>query len=498
MGNSFLECLSTGLPAPLEGKVFLAAVSGGADSTALLCGLSELHNQTGFTLHCAHVEHGLRPAEESRGDAGAVEMLCEKLKVPCRVITVPRGKIASYAASGGTGIEEAARIFRYRILYRERRRVGADWIITAHTRDDVLENLLIRILRGSGPAGLALMPRQRRRLLRPLLDITRQEILQYLGEINIPFRLDSTNEDIRFFRNRVRNKLIPLLDDFFPSWRVSLPALAKTQSLAADFLAREAAERLRWEGGAESPMKGRVLRLNEKDFYAAHPILREEAIFAAVDMLAASDTGRNRKKLSHIALPRRAAIRRSVMQECGSADLGPVRLEKKNGFLELRPVRKLKGEKGFSLLVQRSGFYTLDSGLFMSLPSECLCVRTACFKDDEVLQHRAGEDESGGCTQCFKVFSFPFVFRNYHEGDLLHRGGHARRFSDIMDGGARSGCAGILTVCDALGVAAFIAVGSGGEIMVIGRDGTRDGAADGAGTVTVQVFGNPGFGGQDA
>ncbi|MCL2472712.1 MAG: tRNA lysidine(34) synthetase TilS, partial [Treponema sp.] len=290
----FESCISSALGTPLAGKVYLAAVSGGADSTAMLAGLAALREESDFRLHCVHVDHGLRPPEESRGDAQAVADLCRKLEVPCRIISITPGRIASCAGSGGPGIEAAARIFRLRAFNRERRRTGADWILTAHTRDDVLETLLMRILRGSGPAGLALISKTRGHIKRPLLELTRQDVLKYLDEKGISYRTDSTNADIRYLRNRIRHKLVPFLDFHFPSWRNSLLALGETQTLAASFIASEAQKCLPWESfaGLKDEEGEHGLKLREADFAGAPPVVREEAIFAGVDMLAACNPGK--------------------------------------------------------------------------------------------------------------------------------------------------------------------------------------------------------------
>ena len=476
--------------------VFLAAVSGGADSTAMLVALAELRRnyipqEAGFILHCVHVEHGIRPADESRGDARAVEALCEKLKVPFRLVTVPPGRIAAFACNGGPGIEGAARIFRRRAWNREARRIGADFILTAHTRDDLLETLLMRILRGSGPAGLAAMPRSRGRILRPLLDLTRQDVLSYLEERGIPYRTDSTNADIRFMRNRVRHKLVPLLDEFFPSWRSSLLALAETQSLTARFLASEVREKLPWEclfngGGKTGELRGEpFLRLSEADFLKAPPILREEAIFAGVDMLAAlvkaggrtavgriavgriADGNTRRKKPPrYVPVPRRAVVRRSVEMEAALAnDLGPVRLRRQNDFIEMTPVRRPlgadgrgPGQRGFSLLIKEAGFYTLKGRVF------------GLGKPD--LHVRAGVAEAENRSGTFSA-GFPLVLRNLRESDRIFKGGHWRRFSDILDTDLCSGYAGKITAEDAEGNAAFICIKRSGELLLVCRDAVK-------------------------
>jgi tRNA(Ile)-lysidine synthase len=444
------------IPAKSEHRpaVYLAAVSGGADSTAMLAGLAVLRGEKGFTLHCVHVEHGIRPAEESRGDALAVKNLCEKLEVPSRVISIPPGKIAAYAGKGGPGIEAAARFFRYKAFRRESRRLNADWILTAHTRDDQIENILMRVLRGSGPAGLAPMPRTRGQILRPLLDLTRQDLLAYLSERGIPYRTDSTNADIAHLRNRLRLKLIPVLDEFFPSWRNSLLSMAETQALTANFLASEAQKRLPWELEAEKPGGQRSLRLREEDFLAAPLILREEAVFAGVDMLATRES----------QTPRRTAVRRAA--EHGDAeDLGPVRFEKRKKIIYLTP-KKPSLERGFSLLIKEAGLYTLKAGVL--------------GKGFPALSFNAGKTAGFAGTFCARL---PLVFRTHKKRDCIFKGGRRRRFSDILDTDAYSEYTGIITACDADGPVAFIGLpkevcGIGENLLVVSRDNASLGSLD--------------------
>ena len=432
--------------------VYLAAVSGGADSTAMLAALAALRGEEGFALHCVHVEHGIRDPDESQGDALAVKELCLKLGVPCRFISIPPGKVASYAYNGGPGIEGAARFFRFKALRRERRRLKADWILTAHTQDDLVETVLMRVLRGSGPAGLAPMPRSRGRLLRPLLDLRRQDVLEYLEEKKIPYRTDSTNTDITFLRNRVRLKLIPVLDSFFPSWRNSLLSLAETQALTAEFLAIEARKLLPWKRVlVEGESRTEKLLVKEEVFFNAHLILREEAIFAGTDLLARYGGGSNRTKGDRTegsdwgsAMPRRAAVRRAASQEMGAQsaaqDLGPLRLEKQDGYISMSLAPKKAEERGFSLLIKEPGFYTLK-GRVLGPGKPDLFVR---------------------------AFKSPLVFRNQRNGDCIFRGGRKRRFSDILDRVGRSRYTEIITVYDVYGPAAFIGVG--GDLIVISRD----------------------------
>ena len=314
-------------------RVYLAAVSGGADSTAMLAALAAVRPAG---LRCIHVEHGIRPAQESRGDAAFVRSLCEKLQVPCRVVSIAPGKVAAAAKERGMGIEAAARHYRRRAWFREAARLEAKRpeakrpeakrpeakrpeaapvrVLTAHTADDMRETVLMRILRGAGPSGLAAMPHSRGRILRPLISLSRRDVLNYLNEKNISWREDSTNTDTHFLRNRVRRCLIPLLEESFPQWQGGLTALAQTQSLVADFMQREAAQRVQWQPALLS------LSTDTETFFAQAPIIREEALFQGIDELLPAT------RTSHTI--KRKNIRRFCKGGITAIDLGPLRLTK--------------------------------------------------------------------------------------------------------------------------------------------------------------------------
>lgn len=177
----------------------VAAVSGGVDSTALLLTLSELRAD-GFDVVAAHVNHHLRGAD-SDADEAFVRNLCERLGIGVRVAdgTLDAERVRA------RGIEAAAREVRYELLTAIRGDVGARYVATAHQKNDQAETVLMRILTGSGIAGLRGIHAVREDgFVRPLLDVTRAEIESFLRERNVVPRIDRSNEDPRFLRNRVR------------------------------------------------------------------------------------------------------------------------------------------------------------------------------------------------------------------------------------------------------------------------------------------------------
>ncbi|MCL2765083.1 MAG: tRNA lysidine(34) synthetase TilS [Treponema sp.] len=337
--SSFLDSLS-------QDAVLLAAVSGGADSMAMLAALCAVKGLR--RVFCLHVEHGLRPADESRGDAEYVRAFCEKNGIECSVTHIPPGKIAAYAQKNKVGIEAAARFFRHRALSKYAKRIDSSKsdcektvILLAHTKDDLLETALMRILRGAGPAGLAAMPQRRGRIARPLLGMTRADVISYLTSINIPWREDSTNTDIKFLRNRIRCSLVPFLNESFPSWKTCLSALGETQALAADFIKDEAKQRVSWDIRLES---GGLFSADEKMFFSMPQIIREEALFLAIDELL--------KGVKKTCPVRRTAVRQFCQGAVNAADLGPVRVRRERGKVLLSRVKKEYFECGYSLLLK--------------------------------------------------------------------------------------------------------------------------------------------------
>jgi len=295
-------------------------------------------------LFCLHVEHGIRPPEESKGDAEFVREFCKSSGIECKIENIPPGKIAALARKKGIGIEAAARFFRHRAFSKEANRLGEKTIILlAHTKDDLLETALMRILRGAGSVGLAAMPVSRGRLLRPLLKMTRADVVEYLKTKNISWREDSTNADEKYLRNRIRRALIPLLNDAFPSWKSGVFNMAQTQSLTADFIAGEAIARVKWHEVAHNATSHAVFT-EAKNFFAQDQIIREEAVFLAIDELL-----KNKKNPRPV---KRAVVRRFCAGVVNAADLGPVKIVREGEKIILSRAQKEFFENGISRLLR--------------------------------------------------------------------------------------------------------------------------------------------------
>ena len=195
------------------GDTVVCAVSGGADSMALLWCLYRLKEKLEIHVEAAHFNHGLR-GEESDRDEAFVRGFCQAHGIICHM---GRGAVVS----GEKGLEAAARESRYRFLYSL-----PGVIATAHTADDNAETLLMHLVRGAGLKGLGGITPKTDRLIRPMLTVTRREVLAFLKAESIPYVTDSSNETDDFLRNRIRRHVLPLLKEENPSLAENLSATA--------------------------------------------------------------------------------------------------------------------------------------------------------------------------------------------------------------------------------------------------------------------------------
>ena len=223
------------------GETVVVGVSGGPDSLCLLHALRTLADELRFSLHVGHLDHGTRNGE-SRADAEFVSDLCAAWGVAC---ALEHADVPAIARERGISFEEAARQERYRFLGDLARRVGARSVAVAHHAGDQVETVLMHFLRGSGLGGLQGMRpvswlddlrigrearqhhAERVRLIRPLLDVPREDIEAYCLDHGLEPRFDCSNLDVTYFRNRLRHELIPLLEGYNPNLRQAVRRMAE-------------------------------------------------------------------------------------------------------------------------------------------------------------------------------------------------------------------------------------------------------------------------------
>jgi len=344
-----------------RGGTVLCALSGGADSVTLFHRLYTLQEPLGFTLAAAHYNHCLR-GEESDRDEVFVRDLCARYGVP---LTVGSGDVAGYAKARGLTLEEAARELRYDFLTAAAQGAGASRIATAHNAGDNAETILLHLIRGAGLQGLTGIPPRRGALVRPLLTTTREEIIAYLSRHGLDHVEDSTNADNAYSRNKLRNQVIPLLQELNPQAVEHMGAAAARLKADNDCLTAQAANALLeaqpTQGGWQVPVSAfrrprpialrmvRVLfaRLGEHDFRAAH-------------LLSVLELCGNQSPSARVDLPHGLTARREygllVVEKKRPADppepvpleLGQV-VEYGPWLIGLRPVTVPEGGKGVYL-----------------------------------------------------------------------------------------------------------------------------------------------------
>lgn len=255
----------------------LVAVSGGADSVALVRALHELRARGEGKLAIAHFNHRLRGAE-SDADQAFVEQLARELDLTVLVGAADRSVGSAKSEGAPASSEESLREQRYEFLVRTAKELGARYVATAHTADDQVETVLHNILRGTGLTGLAGIPRTRQlsesaALIRPLLEVTRGEVLDYLQSLGQPYREDSSNKQLHYTRNRIRHELLPLLErQFNPHVREAIARLSHLAGEANEWIAAQVTS---WaDKNVRSVAGGFELELEEPET-PNDPLLRE-------------------------------------------------------------------------------------------------------------------------------------------------------------------------------------------------------------------------------
>ena len=237
------------------GETVLTAVSGGADSIALLDVLRSLGSPWSLSLHAIHVHHGLRP--EADADAEFVRALCARMGVPLSV-----ERVSVRGEPPWEGLEAEARRARYGAFREVARRVGAQRIATAHTAEDQAETVLMRLLEGAGPRGLAGIAPTRGLLIRPLLGARRADVEAHLRARGLGWVEDPSNRDTRFLRNRIRHEVLPFLAQAVePSIVDRLARSAALVRAMVDDLERAAARELQRVG--RRGVEGWVLKTSD-------------------------------------------------------------------------------------------------------------------------------------------------------------------------------------------------------------------------------------------
>lgn len=406
------------------GALVLCAYSGGADSCALLSALSASAASGGYRLRALYVDHGIRPEAELAAERELAASVCAALGIPLYTVRIRRGAVARLAGLRGIGIEAAAREFRYHAFERAVRRFDARAIATAHHADDQAETILMRLLSGAGPAGLAGMPERRPLggtaiLVRPALSLRRQALDAYRIARGLPCSRDSTNDSAAHRRNALRAELVPALTRIFPGWVASVRASAGKSRLASETVDALAARLVR----AEDPRDTDGIEILDADrFRTAESAVRRRALERAVARASTKDQRRARKvpSLRMLAALEDDACRlldAGTGGKSGIAGRGWVRIRRIADRLEISALLDFPLPSGYFFTIDAPGSFESGS---LRLTAYWVIRESGDNSDPE------GIPEDG--------FSFPLVVRSRRPGDRIVTSAGDRRVDDLLAG----------------------------------------------------------------
>jgi tRNA(Ile)-lysidine synthase len=209
----------------------LVAYSGGPDSSALLWLLKSIQEDISFSLSALYVNHGIRSQSEMSDEIFQVKKIADKLNIRIEQKNLEYGFIANESALTGRSVEDLAREYRYSFIEKMKEGIGATHVAMGHTLDDQIETLIMRFFQGSGLHGFSGIPDKRDFIIRPLLEIEKKELEEYIKTWNIPFVTDSTNLEPVYLRNKIRLNMIPVINEIFPGYKKSINIFTKKMEM---------------------------------------------------------------------------------------------------------------------------------------------------------------------------------------------------------------------------------------------------------------------------
>ncbi len=379
-----------------KGDLVIVAVSGGPDSVALLHVLNSIKHLYGIDLHAAHFEHGIR-GKESIEDMEFVKSLCGELGV---ALTVESGDVPSYARSEGLSLEHASRKLRYEFLERVMNERSAQRIATGHNANDQAETILLNLLRGAGFLGLGgIKVSLEGKIIRPLIEVKREEIEDYIREKGLKYRLDKSNLETHYERNRIRHILIPLIErEFNPAIVDILTRTATTFALLNDYLEQQVDNLMaacRKDNDART-----VIDLEKFNTFA--PILRMLAIYRVI---------RSYEQEEQVATFDSVNAIMNLVEHSRSGS----RVDIGSGIVALKEFD--------NLVVGRDLAIADNYEMRLNVPGTTRVENAGCTIEIEIIKERptSAEIYRGGDAAYFDFerIDLPLIARNWREGDKL-------------------------------------------------------------------------------
>ncbi len=402
-------------------KSIAAAVSGGADSVSLLKGLASISKVWNFKIKVISINHNIRSPLESSGDVNFVKDLCSSLKkkgidLDLYVHELERGQIASLAREKNCGTEAAARELRYKAFEEFLQKEKIDYLCLAHNYNDQLETILMKFLQGGGSSALAGIPCVRGPFIRPLLWTPRADIEEYLKEEGQTWCMDSTNSDSSYLRNRIRNELLPLLNDRFPGWdKAVLNGLEKEgedfaclNALARDFYDKNVSAVQEGGLGQKVEKSETILKINGPAFYSLDRAIKKRVLLQAFNSFGID------RRIPYVFLRDICDYADNYIEDSGKEsavkEFAGINVElKKKEILIKKAERGLK-ESAFSVIIEKAGTYEFPFGK-VTVPElfEFPVLLRSSRPDDQIL------------TAQGNLRSVADIFSDWHVEEALRR-----------------------------------------------------------------------------
>ncbi|MBO4387099.1 MAG: tRNA lysidine(34) synthetase TilS [Treponema sp.] len=416
-----LSGLNSCIPGISPSTVYGVGVSGGADSISLLTSLSRILPKE--NLVAVTVNHNIRPAEQTEGDAFFVEDYCKKIGVKCFRVDIPRGSVEKLKAERGGGTEDAARFLRYQAFDTAIEKFGIDWFCLAHNLNDQEETLLMRFFSGGASGSLSGIPQVRDRFVRPLLNVSRSEIEAYLAFLGIEFRTDSTNKENTMLRNKIRNRIIPFLDTELSGWQKAVLSLGRKMSLDESFISSEAKnsiEKIDWKE------EGGELSFSEEKFKSLPVALQSRVIYSALDKVLC-DQPQIRIPYTFIErIQRNLQILPKIKNDWAENSSG-AEVFCSCGRIFVRKVQKVATESGFFAIISEESIVSAGNWTVSA-------SKTGTKMHLELKQALAPKEDAPFSVD-IEGLEFPFAFRSRQAGDSIKTAsGSLKSISGILDG----------------------------------------------------------------
>jgi tRNA(Ile)-lysidine synthase len=366
-----------GLVGPIR---LVVAVSGGADSTCLLTVLHSLRDELDLSLTAAHLDHGIRSADEAGLDAEFLRELCAGRNIPLIIEAVPGGLAVRRAHDEKRSLEDVARELRHAFLRRQLENNSCNYVALGHTRTDARESSIMNFFRGYDPTHLDGIPAFRPPIIRPLMQVDRPSIELFLGDRGLGWREDSTNAQIELLRNKVRRVLMPVIGKTFPGYAGALDATAEKAGLLRNFVEKQTENLDLWH------KRGGQYQAGLAEFAAADPLLRMVSLYRVYNLVRSGRGGRLPFAfLKTLLEPAFCGERPGCLQ--GHA----VRIEWSAGTIRFGPLLVRPGKRGYLFKVNERMYGTVF-GFFQFQVEKLAAGRGSDRNSSGILRSRRSGD----------------------------------------------------------------------------------------------------------